>query len=385
MTLGNERVAYLRQQQGSEVVVAADYGPWTVDYRGTSNGWPREVRVRRREGATIDVTARIGELETNTPIDPRAFSVDVPADAVPMTLDDLGIGRAAGAAKAFMTSLTLPAFAKINLDLRILGSRPDGYHDLRTTFQSLALCDRVTVTKRKGPFVITCDAPQIPTDRRNLVWKATSLLDSRRRAQTGRPRDLAIHIHKRIPVEAGLGGGSADAAVTLLALTRLWKLDLDAATLSRIGARLGADVPFFFVGGTALGLGRGDDIYPLADLPTVHVVVLRPTFGVSTIDAYNWFDQEKRRPRRDAGAAAGPARMAGVGVDPAQRSRRTGDAASPDDCADSPVAARCRRPRRGDVRFRVGGLRHVRARGRRPAHRARPGASGLDGSRHPNR
>jgi 4-diphosphocytidyl-2-C-methyl-D-erythritol kinase len=198
-----------------------------------------------------------------------------------------------------MNSLTLPAFAKINLDLRILGSRPDGYHDLRTTFQSLALCDQVTVTKRKGPFVITCDAPQIPTDRRNLVWKATSLLSRIGAGRRDNPRDLTIHLHKRIPLEAGLGGGSADAAVTLLALTRLWDLEIDSATLSRIGARLGADVPFFFVGGTALGLGRGDDIYPLADLPTVHVVVLRPTFGVSTVDAYNWFDQEKRRPRRD--------------------------------------------------------------------------------------
>ena len=198
-----------------------------------------------------------------------------------------------------MSSLTLPAFAKINLDLRILGSRPDGYHDLRTTFQSLALSDRVTVTRRKGPFVITCDAPDIPTDRRNLVWKATSLLNRVGARKRTEPRDLAIHLHKRIPAEAGLGGGSADAAVTMIALTRLWDLEIDPTTLSRIGARLGADVPFFFVGGTALGLGRGDDIYPLADLPTVHVVVLRPIFGVSTIDAYSWFDQEKRRPRRD--------------------------------------------------------------------------------------
>jgi 4-diphosphocytidyl-2-C-methyl-D-erythritol kinase len=205
-----------------------------------------------------------------------------------------------------MSSLTLPAFAKINLDLRILGSRLDGYHDLRTTFQALALCDLVTVTKRKGPFAITCDVPQIPTDRRNLVWKATSLLARVAARRQGGLRDLAIHIHKRIPMEAGLGGGSADAAVTLLALTRLWKLDLDATTLSRIGARLGADVPFFFVGGTALGLGRGDDIYPLADLPTVHVVVLRPTFGVSSVDAYNWFDQEKRRPRREPAQRAAP-------------------------------------------------------------------------------
>lgn len=206
-----------------------------------------------------------------------------------------------------MSSLTLPAFAKINLDLRILGSRPDGYHDLRTIFQSLALSDQVTFTKRRGPLVVTCDAPQIPTDRRNLVWKAASLLNrvgARRRSE---PRDVVIHLRKRIPVEAGLGGGSANAAVTLLALSRLWDLDIDAATLSRIGARLGADVPFFLVGGTALGLGRGDDIYPLADLPTVHVVVLRPTFGVSTVDAYNWFEQESRRSRREPAHRSIPA------------------------------------------------------------------------------
>src|SRR5262245_56373350 len=196
-----------------------------------------------------------------------------------------------------MTSITLPAYGKVNLDLRILGSRPDGYHDLRTTFQALALCDSITVTKRRGPLVITCDAPHIPTDRRNLVWKATSLLSRVATRNRGNPRDLAIHIHKRIPVEAGLGGGSADAAVTLLALTRLWKLEIDLPTLIRIGARLGADVPFFFVGGTALGLGRGDDIYPLADLPTVHVVVLRTTFGVSIVDAFYWFVQGERTHR----------------------------------------------------------------------------------------
>jgi hypothetical protein len=90
VTLGNERVAYLRQQRGTDVIVAAEYGPWSVDYRQHIGGWPREVRVRRRDGSSVDVTARIGELETNVPIDPRAFSVDVPADAVPMTLDDLG-------------------------------------------------------------------------------------------------------------------------------------------------------------------------------------------------------------------------------------------------------------------------------------------------------
>ena len=194
-----------------------------------------------------------------------------------------------------MRAISLPSFAKINLDLRILGTRPDGFHDLKTIFQSLALFDTVTVTVRKGPLVITCDEPDIPTDQRNLVWKAASLLHRTVRGKSTPPRDIAIDLRKRVPSEAGLGGGSSNAAMTLLALNRLWKLDLDLASLSRIGARLGADVPYFLCGGTALGLGRGDDIYPLTDMPPVHVVILRPGFGVATSDAYRWFDDETRR------------------------------------------------------------------------------------------
>jgi len=196
-------------------------------------------------------------------------------------------------------SVSLPAFAKINLDLRVLGSRPDGFHDLKTVFQSLSLFDTVTVTVRRGPLAVTCDEPDIPTDRRNLVWKAASLLYHINTGRTSVPRDIAIDVRKRIPAEAGLGGGSADAAMTLLALNALWKLELDVATLTRVAARLGADVPYFLIGGTALGLGRGDDIYPLADMPPVHVVILRPGFGVSTTDAYRWFDEEQRRPLKE--------------------------------------------------------------------------------------
>jgi 4-diphosphocytidyl-2-C-methyl-D-erythritol kinase len=196
-------------------------------------------------------------------------------------------------------SVSLPSFAKINLDLRILGVRPDGYHDLRTVFQSLAVFDTVTVTTRRGPFVVTCDEPDIPTDQRNLVWKAASLLHRVATGKSSAPRDIAIDLRKRVPSEAGLGGGSSNAAMTLLALNKLWKLELDVASLTRIGARLGADVPYFLVGGTSLGLGRGDDIYPLADMPPVHVVILRPGFGVATQDAYKWFDDETRRALKD--------------------------------------------------------------------------------------
>jgi 4-diphosphocytidyl-2-C-methyl-D-erythritol kinase len=194
-------------------------------------------------------------------------------------------------------TLTLPAFAKINLDLRILGTRADGYHDLRTIFQTLVLSDQLTFSLVRGPMEIQCNDPVVPTDRRNLVWKAASLLWRLGLRRRGVPRGVAVRLRKRIPPEAGLGGGSADAAVTLLALNHLWSLELEPAALSRVAARLGADVPFFLVGGTALGLGRGDDIYPLADLPGVHVVIIRPGFGVSTVEAYGWYDRE-RRPRR---------------------------------------------------------------------------------------
>ncbi len=200
-----------------------------------------------------------------------------------------------------MTSLTLPSFAKINLDLRILGVRPDGYHDLRTIFQSLALADLVTVTRRKGPFLLVSNRADVPTDRRNLAWKAASILWRTARLGRGDPTDLEITLEKRIPSEAGLGGASSNAAVTLMALNRLWKVGLDPSALSRLAARLGADVPFFLVGGTALGLGRGDDIYPLAELPRVNVVMIRPGFGVSTVEAYRWYDENiRRRARRPA-------------------------------------------------------------------------------------
>jgi 4-diphosphocytidyl-2-C-methyl-D-erythritol kinase len=196
--------------------------------------------------------------------------------------------------------MILPAFAKVNLDLRILGIRADGYHDLKTIFQSLALHDVLTFTARKGPFAIECTDPGIPTDERNLVWKAASLLWRTIGGRGAAPRDVVVGLRKRIPHQAGLGGGSADAATAILGLTRAWNLQIDVPTLSRVAAAVGADVPFFLVGGTALGLGRGDDIYPLVDLPRTYVVIVRPQFGVSTVEAYGWYDTEPRRTGRDA-------------------------------------------------------------------------------------
>jgi 4-diphosphocytidyl-2-C-methyl-D-erythritol kinase len=191
------------------------------------------------------------------------------------------------------------AHAKINLDLRVLGTRPDGFHELRTVFQSIALHDRITCTLRPGPLTLDCDAAGVPLDRGNLVWRAAEML-WRALRRAGPVRDVAIRIEKRIPVEGGLGGGSADAAAALLALARAWRVPVRPAQLTDLAGALGADVPFFLAGGTALGLGRGDEIYPLADLPRHWIVLLLPGFGVPTRDAFAWYDEARALGRAGA-------------------------------------------------------------------------------------
>jgi len=190
-------------------------------------------------------------------------------------------------------SIARAAFAKINLDLRVRGVRPDGYHELRTTFQSIALADALTFTHAAGPFHIVCDDPRCPTDRRNLVWRAAELVWKAARRR-GVPRDAIVTIAKRIPMQAGLGGGSSDAAAALRALAVLWGVKLTADRRHRMAAALGADVPYFLRGGTALGLSRGDQLSPMADIPRAWVVLIVPGFGVSTKDAFGWWDSDGR-------------------------------------------------------------------------------------------
>jgi 4-diphosphocytidyl-2-C-methyl-D-erythritol kinase len=204
-----------------------------------------------------------------------------------------------------MTSLVVRAHAKINLDLRIVARRADGYHDLRTVFQSLALHDRLVISRRRGAFAIESGEAGMPRDATNLVWRAAQALWS----ASGRPGDVrgvSVAIEKRIPPQAGLGGGSSDAAATLVALSRLWRTRFEAGDLARLGATLGADVPYFLVGGTALGLGRGELLYPLPDVPSMGVLVVKPSFGVSTADAYGWYAAARRPPRDDMQALAVP-------------------------------------------------------------------------------
>ncbi len=131
----------------------------------------------------------------------------------------------------------------------------------------------------------------MPLDSGNLVWKAAAALWTAL-GRAGSVADTVIQIDKKIPVEAGLGGGSADAAAALTALARLWG-GAPMTLLREVGATIGADVPFFLSGGTALGLGRGEEIYPLVDLPPHYVVVVRPPFGVSTAEAYAWYDDDR--------------------------------------------------------------------------------------------
>jgi 4-diphosphocytidyl-2-C-methyl-D-erythritol kinase len=197
--------------------------------------------------------------------------------------------------------LRVRAFAKINLSLKVLGTRADGYHELRTVFQSLELHDTLIIERARGPFALTCDDERCPVDESNLVWRA-ALGIWRAAGWRGPLRGIQIHIAKRIPIQGGLGGGSSDAAAALQALGRLWRVD--SARQRAIGRALGADVPYFFEGGTVLGLERGDLLFPLLDRPPAWVVIALPAFGVSTADAFRWLDQA-RTGRRHKTASAG--------------------------------------------------------------------------------
>jgi 4-diphosphocytidyl-2-C-methyl-D-erythritol kinase len=184
------------------------------------------------------------------------------------------------------------AFAKINLSLRVVGVRADGYHDLRTIFQSIALHDTIVVRRERGPFRLECNDPECPADSTNLVGRAAAAAWTARGGR-GQPRDVAIRVTKEIPIKAGLGGGSSDAAATLRALSRIWRID--EARLPALASEIGADVPYFLEGGTALGLDRGDLLFPLVDEPPAWVTLVVPSFGVSTEDAYRWYDADAAR------------------------------------------------------------------------------------------
>lgn len=176
---------------------------------------------------------------------------------------------------------TLPSYAKINWMLRVMGRRDDGFHSLCTVFQTVSLHD--TLTFRKGTeLTLTCDDPAVPTDGTNLCLKAARALMDRFGVNSG----AAIHLEKRIPSPGGLGGGSSNAAATLIGLNRLWELNAGDSDLQEIADGLGSDVPFFLTGGTAAGMGRGEVIEPIADKVEHFMLIVTPDVSVPTRDAY---------------------------------------------------------------------------------------------------
>lgn len=201
-----------------------------------------------------------------------------------MTPAAVAAPRAAGAGPL----LAADAPAKLNVGLWIVRRRPDGYHDLLTLFQAVDLCDRLTVAPRPRGLTLTCTDPELPTDGTNLVLRAAHLLAR----SAGVRRGAHFHLEKRIPHGAGLGGGSSDAAAALLLLDRLWGLGWSRARLARLGREVGADVPFFLVGGTALGRGRGDRLTPVKLDRSKDFVILHSSHRISAKWAYFQYKRE---------------------------------------------------------------------------------------------
>lgn len=180
------------------------------------------------------------------------------------------------------------AFAKINLFLNILGKREDQYHQVSTLLQSISLTDEITLAP-SHTIELSCDNPALQ-DGENLVLKAARLLKERHRVQGG----ASIALAKSIPIGAGLGGGSSDAAATLVGLNKLWRLGLPFDELAAIGSDLGADVPFCLSGGTAFACGKGDLIEPLMPMPKTRILLFVPSFRISTAWAYRSLDENGR-------------------------------------------------------------------------------------------
>jgi 4-diphosphocytidyl-2-C-methyl-D-erythritol kinase len=184
-------------------------------------------------------------------------------------------------------TLTLKAFAKINPSLRVLGKRADGYHELDTIFQTVSLHDTIRFTATDNPAIVTsCDDLSLWMGETNLVTRAAKALGDRFSPKHG----ARIHLQKRIPVQAGLGGGSSDAATTLIGLIHLWELPATTEDLISIATALGADVPFFFFGGTARATGIGDQIETLSDAPETFFLIVKPNANINTADAYKALD-----------------------------------------------------------------------------------------------
>ena len=187
-----------------------------------------------------------------------------------------------------MTTLYEGAFAKLNLTLDVLGKRPDGYHDIKSIMQTISIRDDIEIDVDTGKeWCLFCDQEGIPTDEHNLAWKAAKAFYETTKCQTS---GIEIRITKRIPTEAGLGGGSADAGAVLRALNRHYGNPLSILALAEVGSLVGSDVPFCTLCGTAMVEGRGEKLRKLPDMPDCCFVVCKPDFSSSTPELYQKLD-----------------------------------------------------------------------------------------------
>lgn len=197
------------------------------------------------------------------------------------------------------TLLTLSANAKINLTLDILGTREDGYHEVAMIMQEISLHDTLSMGKINQGISLTIaiegQKGTLPADESNLCWKAAALVQKEYNLQDG----VEIHLTKRIPMAAGLAGGSADAAAVLKGMNHLFRLGMTEARLCELGARLGSDIPFCIMGGTMLATGRGEVLTRLPSFPRLSVVLAKPPVGVSTAWAYKTYDAGYDGPHPD--------------------------------------------------------------------------------------
>ncbi|HEV2469018.1 MAG TPA: 4-(cytidine 5'-diphospho)-2-C-methyl-D-erythritol kinase [Candidatus Sulfotelmatobacter sp.] len=203
------------------------------------------------------------------------------------------------------------SFAKINLGLRIGAARADGFHELLTVYQTIALHDVIRVSVERGSGIeIKCSDSRVPRDDSNTCYRIVD----RAMAALGAKGRVVIDIDKRLPVQGGLGGASANAVSTLLGLERALCKKLPAAERLSIAADVGSDLPLFLVGGTVLGVGRGEQVYPLPDLPALPCVVVTPEVGVSTPKAFAEWDRRDAEPKLTASAAFDTMNELGLGL-----------------------------------------------------------------------
>ena len=194
--------------------------------------------------------------------------------------------------------VTVEANAKINLTLDILGKRPDGYHEVAMVMQTVGLHDTLTLEKREQGISLNINVPWLKADEKNLAWRAAALVQE----EFGLTGGVHIELTKRIPVAAGLAGGSADAAAVLKGMSELYGLNLSDNKLCELGAKLGSDIPFCLLGGTMLATGRGEVLKRLPDMPETWVVLVKPRISVSTAWAYQNYDEQgaERHPDNEA-------------------------------------------------------------------------------------